>query len=117
MNRTTVALIIAALAVASAPVEGLARGYGSHHRAGSYAVYSATSATVARDSHGRIKRSRAERDAFERANPCPATGRSYGARPGYVVDHVIALKRGGPDTPSNMQWQTREAAKAKDKVE
>ena len=38
-------------------------------------------------------------------------------RPGYVVDHVVALKHGGTDSPSNMQWQTKEAAKAKDKVE
>jgi len=38
-------------------------------------------------------------------------------RPGYVVDHKVPLKRGGSDTPSNMQWQTKEAAKAKDKVE
>jgi hypothetical protein len=30
---------------------------------------------------------------------------------------VIALKRGGADAPSNMQWQTKEAAKAKDKWE
>jgi len=27
------------------------------------------------------------------------------------------LKRGGADKPSNMQWQTKEAAKAKDKWE
>ena len=72
---------------------------------------------VPRDSHCRIRRSRAERDAFERANPCPSTGRPRGSCPGYVVDHVIALKRGGPDDPSNMQWQTREAAAAKDKIE
>lgn len=34
-----------------------------------------------------------------------------------VVDHIIPLKRGGSDAPSNMQWQTIEAAKAKDKIE
>jgi hypothetical protein len=34
-----------------------------------------------------------------------------------VIDHVTALKRGGADDPSNMQWQTIDAAKAKDKVE
>jgi hypothetical protein len=33
------------------------------------------------------------------------------------VDHVVPLKRGGADRPFNMQWQTIEAAKAKDKVE
>jgi hypothetical protein len=38
-------------------------------------------------------------------------------RLGYVVDHVTPLKRGGSDSPSNMQWQTKQAAKAKDKWE
>jgi hypothetical protein len=38
-------------------------------------------------------------------------------RPGYVIDHVVPLKRGGADAPRNMQWQTIEAAKAKDKWE
>jgi hypothetical protein len=52
-----------------------------------------------------------------RSHPCPSTGKSRGACPGYVVDHVVALKRGGADNPSNMQWQTIQDAKAKDKVE
>jgi hypothetical protein len=34
-----------------------------------------------------------------------------------VIDHVQALKHGGADAPSNMQWQTVAAAKAKDKIE
>jgi hypothetical protein len=34
-----------------------------------------------------------------------------------VIDHIIALKRGGADNPENMQWQTIQAAKAKDKWE
>ena len=33
------------------------------------------------------------------------TGYPHG-RPGYVVDHIIPLKRGGADAPWNMQWQT-----------
>lgn len=49
--------------------------------------------------------------------PCPSTGKSSGACPGYVIDHVQPLKRGGADAPSNMQWQTKEAAKEKDKWE
>jgi hypothetical protein len=34
-----------------------------------------------------------------------------------VIDHVQALKHGGADASSNMQWQTKDAAMAKDKVE
>ncbi len=38
-------------------------------------------------------------------------------RPGYVVDHIKPLKNGGCDCPENMQWQTKEEAKEKDKWE
>ncbi len=68
-------------------------------------------------SHGRIHRSRAVRDAFEREHPCPATGKRSGACPGYVVDHVKPLACGGADDPSNMTWQTAADGKAKDKWE
>lgn len=86
---------------------------GSHvHHGSSRPHHSSNNATgVQRDSHGRIKRSSAERQSFERQ-----TGYPHG-RPGYVVDHVVPLKRGGADTPSNMQWQTKEDAKAKDRWE
>jgi len=36
---------------------------------------------------------------------------------GHVVDHIVPLCAYGPDTPANMQWQTVEAAKAKDATE
>jgi hypothetical protein len=65
----------------------------------------------ARDEHGRILRSEAQKHAFERQ-----TGYPHG-RPGYVVDHIVPLKRGGCDCPENMQWQTVAEAKAKDKWE
>ena len=71
----------------------------------------------ARDSHGRIKRSESAKSTFQRLNPCPATGKNNGRCPGYVIDHIVPLKRGGQDAPSNMQWQTKAEAKAKDKVE
>ncbi len=70
-----------------------------------------------RDSHGRLKRCAAARAAFQRLNPCPSTGDTKGPCPGYVVDHIIPLKRNGADDPSNMQWQTVEDAKLKDRVE
>src|ERR1019366_2456204 len=52
-----------------------------------------------------------------RQTPCPATGSTAGPCPGYGVDHIMPLKRGGADSPENMQWQTRDEAKAKDRVE
>lgn len=76
-----------------------------------------TASSVRRDAHGRFKRSRRAKDAFRRSHPCPSTGRTTGACPGYVIDHIRALKHGGADSASNMQWQTVAAAKAKDKVE
>jgi hypothetical protein len=76
-----------------------------------------TDRTVQRDSHGRIKRSAAAKDAFKRQHPCPSTGRGTGACPGYGIDHVRPLAVGGADAPSNMQWQTKAAAKEKDKWE
>lgn len=54
---------------------------------------------------------------FKRQHPCPATGRTKGPCPGYVIDHVTPICAGGSDAPSNMQWQTVEDGKAKDKIE
>lgn len=62
-------------------------------------------------------RSRAQRNAFQRANPCPATGASRGPCPGYVVDHIKPLCAGGADAPRNMQWQSVPEGKAKDRLE
>ena len=64
-----------------------------------------------RDSDGRTERSQSARESFMRE-----TGHPDGW-PGHVVDHVVPLACGGADDPSNMQWQTVEEAKAKDKVE
>jgi hypothetical protein len=58
-------------------------------------------------------RSSVARREFQRLHACPSTGR----RLPYVVDHIIALKRGGLDAPSNLQWQTIAEAKDKDRVE
>lgn len=89
------------------------------HTAGSPHIGTGANApsNVPRDSHGRIQRSAAARHDFQRSHPCPSTGKTSGACPGYVVDHVTPLKRGGADRPNNMQWQTTKAAKDKDKVE
>ncbi len=62
-------------------------------------------------------RSPAARAEFQRQNPCPATGKSRGPCPGWVVDHVVPLACGGADAPGNMQWQTVAEGKAKDREE
>ena len=90
----------------------------SAHATSSAGSHSSTKAQgVARDSHGRIARSSKATHAFQKTHPCPSTGKSSGACPGYVIDHIKPLKRGGADSTSNMQWQTKQAAKEKDKTE
>ena len=99
MFSTAVAL---AVTVGLLAPPAVARG-GSHS--------SSYCAACTRDSHGHIARSREAKAEFMRN-----TGYPHG-RPGYVVDHIVPLKRGGADAPSNMQWQTKADARAKDKWE
>ncbi|WAR42916.1 DUF4124 domain-containing protein [Methylomonas rapida] len=71
--------------------------------------------TILRDAEGRIVRSESAKNDFKSTHPCPANGHRSGSCPGYVIDHVTPLACGGTDAPSNMQWQTVEEGKAKDK--
>ncbi len=117
LHKTLTAIVLSALL--AMPIVAIARGGGGHgghsashslshgggHHSSSYCTY------CARDSHGHIARSSEAKDQFMRE-----TGYPHG-RPGYVVDHVIPLHRGGADAPSNMEWQTKADAKAKDKWE
>ncbi len=70
-----------------------------------------SSSGVVRDDRGRIHRSGWAKRIFMRMTGYP------NGRPGYVVDHIVPLKRGGDDLPDNMQWQAIEQAKAKDRWE
>ncbi len=70
-----------------------------------------TYGTVQRDVNGKIKRSSSAKYEFMKMTGYP------NGRPGYIVDHIIPLYKGGCDCPANMQWQTKEAAKEKDKLE
>ncbi len=110
---------IALSALLAMPVVAIARGGGGHgghsashslsHGGGHHS--SSYCATCVRDSHGRIARSSEAKDQFMRE-----TGYPHG-RQGYVVDHIVPLKRGGADAPWNLQWQTKADAKSKDKWE
>jgi hypothetical protein len=70
-----------------------------------------TKASVPRDAKGRIARSESAKRDFMKTSGYP------NGRLGYVVDHIRPLACEGSDSPSNMQWQTKAAAKAKDHVE
>lgn len=50
------------------------------------------------------KRDMAQREEFKRVNPCPINESRSGPCPGFEVDHVVSLCKGGTDTPDNMQW-------------
>jgi hypothetical protein len=109
------ALLLAAPAHAAHPRGSSHGSYHSHHRAHHYRTHTGHTRSYAygvpRDEHGRIKRSPEEKRKFERESGYPH------GRPGYVVDHIIPLSEGGRDDPTNMQWQTKEEAKAKDRTE
>ena len=126
MRTIVLSLTLACLALA-APADAKPRsGHGSsshastsHRSSKSYTTHprSTNAKGVPRNSKGRIARDPKQKAQFEKTHPCPSTGKSHGACPGYVVDHIRPLKRGGADRPENMQWQTKEAARQKDKTE
>ena len=69
------------------------------------------------NAHAEYHRSQKAKTIFKYTHPCPATNRNKGACPGYIIDHIKPLACGGADAASNMQWQTKAQAKAKDKWE
>ena len=126
--------LIVALALGAVPLAAQHRSGGSHGGGRSYHPRSYSShprssiphprATTPRSKGGSahprspstgsphpIHRSQAAKDDFMRR-----TGHPHGW-PGHVVDHVVPLACGAADAPSNMQWQSTEEGKAKDKVE
>jgi hypothetical protein len=74
-------------------------------------------AVAAVGAEARTPRSREVPMQFQREHPCPSTGRAYGGCPGYIRDHIVPLCANGADATWNMQWQTKQAAAAKDEWE
>ena len=57
-----------------------------------------------RTADGSIRRRSDVLTAFNKVHPCPATGLSSGACPGWHRDHIIPLSACGCDAVSNLQW-------------
>lgn len=70
-------------------------------------------AILAAPAAARIERNPAVPRMFQKANPCPATGKTSGACPGWQKDHVMPLCAGGADAPENMHWLSIADHKAK----
>lgn len=114
------ALLVLVPTFADARGSSSGHSHSSSHSSSHHSTHSGSRAKaigVPRNTHGKIARSATARHQFQHSHPCPSTGKSSGACSGYVIDHVTALKRGGSDSPGNMQWQTKEAAKIKDRTE
>jgi len=83
-------LALAGSAALFSPTLAEARGGGSGgHSSGGSHHSSSYCYSCSRDSHGHIARSEQAKEQFMRDSGYPH------GRPGYVVDHVIPLKRGG----------------------
>jgi hypothetical protein len=59
-----------------------------------------------RDVSGHISQNPAPVRKFRATHPCPANQSLKGGCPGYLVDHIKPLDRGGKDTPQNMRWRS-----------
>lgn len=60
--------------------------------------------TPKRNAQGSITRRADVLSAFRREHPCPATGKTTGACPGWEMNHVVPLACGGCDVVSNLDW-------------
>jgi hypothetical protein len=63
---------------------------------------------IKRDKDGRIERSTKVLAAFKKMQPCPATNKTYGACPGWSMNHDWPLANGGCDAVFNLTWMRNE---------
>ena len=57
-----------------------------------------------------------ERAQFRISHSCPATGKTEGPCPGYVIAYIQAPQKGGEHNVMNMQWLSTAEAKGKTPV-
>lgn len=67
-----------------------------------------------RNADGSIKRSSTVTKRFQQIHPCPSTGKTDGACPGWAMNHVIPLACGGCDEVSNLDWMPDEIKSCKE---
>lgn len=97
------------------PADGPVRG----HRRSDVVECTETAPCATPGTHakpGKVPPSAAAVRAFREKHPCPTTASIYGACPGYVVNHIEPPCKGGPDVPSNLQWQTHTSADRQDQT-
>lgn len=116
--KNIIALLFALLPALAYSHGGRTDQYGGHtdsstglYHFHSSAAYKLPSAAVSKvwswatsSDSGSSRRDPSQRRAFHASHPCPSTGRTSGACPGYHVDHITPLACGGADAPYNMQW-------------
>jgi hypothetical protein len=86
-------MVLSAFLLTISPV--LAR---SSSHSGSHAKSSTSRPKCASGTVTAKAKSSVAKHSFESSHPCPSTGKTSGPRPGYVIDHVKPLKRGGTDS-------------------
>src|SRR5438128_2473392 len=62
-------------------------------------------------------RSQTEKRHFAKEHPCPVTQLPQPSCPHHVIDHIVPICAGGADKADNMQWQTLELSRVKDRIE
>ena len=65
---------------------------------------------------GKVAPNAAAVKEFREKHPCPTSGHSWGACPGYVVNHIKPTCKGGLDVAANLQWQTHTDANRRDQT-
>jgi len=118
LARTLLVAIIAASFVGYADLVDAAKPRKPASKPSSYApgpsnqrVYGAPiQGPIVTSAASRTQRARSD---FQRVKPCPSTGKSTGACPGYTIAYKTALKSGGANTAGNMLWKPTQVAKTK----